>query len=117
MRTGPLLGLYRKMHIPDEFRSFLKKFYFTPRRSGLPAHSIRNSGRIATLVCWDQWVSRSGFGLAALTRRRTFIFYPTAIRLASCRRKAQYGRKRNHDAVAHDAAFATLLRTSIYVRR
>ena len=50
---GALLGLYRKMHIPDD-PLFFEKFYFTPGDLGFRAFDTK-FGRIATLVCWDQW--------------------------------------------------------------
>lgn len=72
---GTLLGLYRKMHIPDD-PLFFEKFYFTPGDLGFRAFDTR-FGRIATLVCWDQWYPEAA-RLAALTGAN-IIFYPTAI--------------------------------------
>src|SRR5450432_2542374 len=60
---GRVLGLYRKMHIPDD-PAYYEKFYFTPGDLGFPAFDTR-SGRIATLICWDQWYPE-GARLAAL---------------------------------------------------
>jgi N-carbamoylputrescine amidase len=50
---GALLGIYRKMHIPDD-PLFFEKFYFTPGDLGFRAFDTK-FGRIATLICWDQW--------------------------------------------------------------
>jgi N-carbamoylputrescine amidase len=50
---GSLLGIYRKMHIPDD-PLYYEKFYFTPGDLGFPNFDTR-FGRIGVLVCWDQW--------------------------------------------------------------
>ncbi|HVV01832.1 MAG TPA: nitrilase-related carbon-nitrogen hydrolase, partial [Verrucomicrobiae bacterium] len=50
---GSLLGLYRKMHIPDD-PLFYEKFYFTPGDLGFRAWQTRYA-KIGVLVCWDQW--------------------------------------------------------------
>src|SRR2546422_795800 len=50
---GRVLGIYRKMHIPDD-PAYYEKFYFTPGDLGFRAFDTR-VGRIGTLVCWDQW--------------------------------------------------------------
>ena len=72
---GKMIGLYRKMHIPDD-PSFYEKFYFTPGDLGFTAFDTP-VGRIATLICWDQWYPE-GARLAAL-RGAAVVFYPTAI--------------------------------------
>jgi N-carbamoylputrescine amidase len=72
---GALLGIYRKMHIPDD-PQFMEKFYFTPGDLGFRAFDTK-FGRIATLICWDQWYPE-GARLAALTGAN-ILFYPTAI--------------------------------------
>ncbi|MDX2022317.1 MAG: nitrilase-related carbon-nitrogen hydrolase, partial [Deltaproteobacteria bacterium] len=51
--TGESLGVYRKMHIPDD-PAFYEKFYFTPGDLGFKAFDTQ-AGRIGTLICWDQW--------------------------------------------------------------
>jgi N-carbamoylputrescine amidase len=73
--TGEVLGLYRKMHIPDD-PAFYEKFYFTPGDLGFRAFDVR-AGRIGTLICWDQWYPE-GARLTAL-QGAAVIFYPTAI--------------------------------------
>jgi N-carbamoylputrescine amidase len=72
---GNLLGLYRKMHIPDD-PLYYEKFYFTPGDLGFPCFDTP-FGRIATLVCWDQWYPEAA-RLASL-RGALVLFYPTAI--------------------------------------
>ena len=72
---GRLLGLYRKMHIPDD-PAYYEKFYFTPGDLGFPAFDTR-AGRVATLICWDQWYPE-GARLSALAGAAV-LFYPTAI--------------------------------------
>ena len=72
---GRLVGLYRKMHIPDD-PAYYEKFYFTPGDLGFPAFDTK-PGRIATLICWDQWYPE-GARMAAL-QGASVLFYPTAI--------------------------------------
>jgi N-carbamoylputrescine amidase len=72
---GRVLGLYRKMHIPDD-PAYYEKFYFTPGDLGFRAFDTR-SGRIGTLICWDQWFPEAA-RLAAL-RGAAVLFYPTAV--------------------------------------
>ena len=73
--TGEVIGLYRKMHIPDD-PAFYEKFYFTPGDLGFRAFDTRK-GRIGTLICWDQWYPE-GARLTAL-QGAAVLFYPTAI--------------------------------------
>jgi len=72
---GALIGLYRKMHIPDD-PLYYEKFYFTPGDLGFPNFDTRY-GRIGVLVCWDQWYPE-GARLSSL-RGANILFYPTAI--------------------------------------
>jgi N-carbamoylputrescine amidase len=72
---GSLKGLYRKMHIPDD-PGYYEKFYFTPGDLGFQAFDTR-FGRIASLICWDQWYPE-GARLASLLGA-SVLFYPTAI--------------------------------------
>src|ERR1041385_3559884 len=72
---GSINGLYRKMHIPDD-PLYYEKFYFTPGDLGFKAFDT-DSGRIGTLVCWDQWYPE-GARLTAL-QGANILFYPTAI--------------------------------------
>ncbi|HVZ16950.1 MAG TPA: nitrilase-related carbon-nitrogen hydrolase, partial [Terriglobales bacterium] len=50
---GSLLGVYRKMHIPDD-PLFYEKFYFTPGDLGFKAWQTKYA-KIGVLICWDQW--------------------------------------------------------------
>jgi len=72
---GSLLGVYRKMHIPDD-PLYYEKFYFTPGDLGFRAWQTKY-GKIGVLVCWDQWYPEA----ARLTAMQgaEILFYPTAI--------------------------------------
>jgi N-carbamoylputrescine amidase len=83
---GRLLGIYRKMHIPDD-PLYFEKYYFTPGDTGFKAFDTR-FGRIGVLVCWDQWFPE-GARLTAL-RGAQVLFYPTAIGWHP-REKAEWG--------------------------
>ncbi len=89
---GSLLGVYRKMHIPDD-PMFNEKYYFTPG-DAVPDDRLDNDGRIATqatgfrvwrtryanigvLICWDQWYPEAARITALLGA--DILFYPTAI--------------------------------------
>ena len=73
--SGEVVGLYRKMHIPDD-PAYYEKFYFTPGDLGFRAFDTQVA-RIATLICWDQWYPE-GARLASL-QGPSILFYPTAI--------------------------------------
>ncbi|MGA3267225.1 MAG: carbon-nitrogen hydrolase [Verrucomicrobiota bacterium] len=72
---GSLMGVYRKMHIPDD-PLYYEKFYFTPGDLGFCAWPTRY-GKIGVLICWDQWYPEA----ARLTvlQGAQILFYPTAI--------------------------------------
>ncbi len=89
---GSLLGVYRKMHIPDD-PLFNEKYYFVP---GDAAHDdrIAASGNVAkqasgfrvwrtryanigVLICWDQWYPEAARITSLLGA--DILFYPTAI--------------------------------------
>ncbi len=89
---GRLIGVYRKMHIPDD-PLYYEKFYFTPGDLGFRAFPTR-FGRVGTLVCWDQWYPE-GARLTALQGAH-ILFYPTAIGWHPAE-KAEFG------AAQHDA--------------
>lgn len=72
---GELLGIYRKMHVPDD-PLYFEKFYFTPGDLGFRVFQTR-FGRVAPLICWDQWFPEAA-RLAALAGAE-FLVYPTAI--------------------------------------
>ena len=114
---GSLLGVYRKMHIPDD-PMFNEKYYFAP---GDTAHDDRidaigeiakqasgfrvwhtKYANIGVLICWDQWYPEAARITSLLGA--DILFYPTAIgwhpaEKAGVRRVAG-GR------VAHDPAVA-----------
>jgi N-carbamoylputrescine amidase len=72
---GSLLGVYRKMHIPDD-PLYYEKFYFTPGDTGFKAWETK-FGKIGVLICWDQWYPE-GARLTAM-QGAEILFYPTAI--------------------------------------
>ena len=84
--SGRNMGLYRKMHIPDD-PSFYEKYYFTPGDLGFKVWDTR-AGRIGALICWDQWYPE-GARLTAL-QGASCLFYPTAIGWHP-QEKAKYG--------------------------
>lgn len=72
---GSLLGVYRKMHIPDD-PLYYEKFYFTPGDTGFRSWKTRHA-TIGVLICWDQWFPE-GARLTAM-QGADILFYPTAI--------------------------------------
>jgi N-carbamoylputrescine amidase len=89
---GSLLGIYRKMHIPDD-PLYFEKYYFTPGDLGFRCFDTRYA-RIAPLICWDQWYPEAA-RLAALAGAQ-ILFYPTAIGWHPAE-KAEFG-KAQHDS-------------------
>lgn len=89
---GRLVGMYRKMHIPDD-PLYYEKFYFTPGDLGFPSFATRPA-RIGALVCWDQWFPEAA-RLTALAGAQ-ILFYPTAIGW-------QFDEGGEIDAAQHDA--------------
>lgn len=72
---GSILGIYRKMHIPDD-PYFYEKFYFTPGDLGFQSFST-SVGNVGVCICWDQWFPESA-RLTAL-QGAEFLVFPTAI--------------------------------------
>lgn len=72
---GSYLGMYRKMHIPDD-PAYYEKFYFTPGDLGFKSFQTA-FGTLGVLICWDQWYPEAA-RLTALTGAE-ILFYPTAI--------------------------------------
>lgn len=72
---GSILGVYRKMHIPDD-PGFYEKYYFTPGDGGYKVFNTKY-GKIGTLICWDQWFPEA----ARITAMKgaELLVYPTAI--------------------------------------
>ncbi len=83
---GTFLGIYRKMHIPDD-PLFLEKYYFTPGDTGYKVFDTKYA-KVGTLVCWDQWYPEAA-RLTALQGAEV-LFYPTAIGWHP-KEKAEYG--------------------------
>ena len=89
---GSLLGVYRKMHIPDD-PLFNEKYYFTPgdaapdaRLDAIGQIAKQASGfrvwqtkyaKIGVLICWDQWYPEAARITSLLGA--DILFYPTAI--------------------------------------
>jgi N-carbamoylputrescine amidase len=89
---GSLLGVYRKMHIPDD-PLFNEKYYFTPGDAATDDHLDRigevakqasgfrvwktRFANIGVLICWDQWYPEAARITALLGA--DILFYPTAI--------------------------------------
>jgi N-carbamoylputrescine amidase len=97
---GTLLGVYRKMHIPDD-PLFNEKFYFTPgdaaddaaakvakQASGFRVWRTRYAD-IGVLICWDQWYPEAARITALLGA--DILFYPTAIAWHP-KEKAEFGK-------------------------
>jgi len=74
-KDGLIIGIYRKMHIPDD-PAYYEKFYFTPGDLGFRVFETQ-IGSIGTLICWDQWYPE-GARISAL-KGASILFYPTAI--------------------------------------
>ncbi len=113
---GQIIGVYRKMHIPDD-PGYYEKFYFTPGDLGFQAFDTP-VGRIGTLICWDQWYPEAA-RLTAL-RGAQIIFYPTAIgwhprekaALGAAQRDAWLTIQRAH-AIANGAYVAAVNRVGL----
>ena len=82
---GSLLGVYRKMHIPDD-PLYHEKYYFTPGEiyqhdeakppSGFRVFKTRYA-TIGVLICWDQWYPEAARITALMGAQ--ILLYPTAI--------------------------------------
>ena len=89
---GSILGIYRKMHIPDD-PLYYEKFYFTPGDTGFRTWNTKYA-KIGVLICWDQWFPE-GARLTAIQGAQ-ILFYPTAIGWHPSE-KAEYG-KAQHES-------------------
>jgi N-carbamoylputrescine amidase len=71
-----VLGVYRKMHIPDD-PLFNEKYYFTP--GDMPGFQVWKTryATIGVLICWDQWYPEAARITSLLGAQ--VLFYPTAI--------------------------------------
>jgi len=95
---GSLLGIYRKMHIPDD-PLYYEKFYFTPGDTGFRAWKTK-FGKIGVLICWDQWYPEAA-RLTAL-QGADILFYPTAI--------GWHPREKRRDGAKQHASWETIQR-------
>lgn len=74
---GRLAGKYRKMHIPDDLKNYYgEAFYFEKGDLGFRVFKTKY-GRVAAMVCWDQWFPEGA--RAAAAKGAQILFYPTAI--------------------------------------
>ena len=82
---GECLGVYRKMHIPDD-PLFYEKYYFAPGEAPSPERPDDDPGfrvwhtryaTIGVLICWDQWYPEAARITSLLGAQ--VLFYPTAI--------------------------------------
>jgi len=73
--TGKRIGVYRKMHIPDD-PGYYEKFYFRPGDLGFRVIPTR-FGKLGVAVCWDQWFPETARLLALAGAE--ILFFPTAI--------------------------------------
>ncbi len=89
---GKYLGMYRKMHIPDD-PAFYEKFYFTPGDLGYKTFETKYA-KIGILICWDQWYPEAA-RITALSGAE-ILFYPTAIGWATTQDEAT--NKEQYDA-------------------
>jgi len=101
---GSMLGVYRKMHIPDD-PLFNEKYYFTPGDAAIDDRGDRIAtvakqasgfrvwktrfANIGVLICWDQWYPEAARITALLGA--DILFYPTAIGWHP-REKAEFGK-------------------------
>jgi N-carbamoylputrescine amidase len=76
---GSYLGMYRKMHIPDD-PAYYEKFYFTPGDLGYRIFKTRYAD-FGVLICWDQWYPEAARITSLMGAE--ILFYPTAIGWAS----------------------------------
>jgi len=79
-KDGSVLGVYRKMHIPDD-PLYFEKYYFTPGETSSTedGYKVFNTSvaKLGVLICWDQWYPEAA-RITAL-KGAEIIFYPTAI--------------------------------------
>ena len=71
---GKLLGVYRKIHIPN-LQFYREQFYFSPGDTGLPVFET-SQGKIGIQICWDN-LFPEGSRILAL-RGAEIILAPTA---------------------------------------
>jgi N-carbamoylputrescine amidase len=72
---GTVLGIYRKIHIPDGI-GYSEKYYFSPGDTGFRVWKTRH-GAIGVGICWDQWFPECARSMAL--QGADVLLYPTAI--------------------------------------
>lgn len=72
---GSYLGMYRKMHIPDD-PAYFEKFYFTIGDLGYKVFKTKYA-TFGVLICWDQWYPEAARITSLMGAE--ILFYPTAI--------------------------------------
>ena len=72
---GAALGMYRKMHIPDD-PLYFEKYYFTPGDLGFVTVPTPFA-TLGPLICWDQWYPEAARVVAL--QGAQVLCYPTAI--------------------------------------
>lgn len=105
---GSILGIYRKMHIPDD-PAFYEKYYFTPGDLGFKAFKTK-FGKVGSLICWDQWYPE-GARITAL-QGASVLFYPTAIGWHPAE-KERYGKAQQESWITIQRAHA--IANGVYV--
>ena len=105
---GSLLGVYRKMHIPDD-PLYYEKYYFTPgdaavddRADAIARAAKQASGfrvwhtrfaNIGVLICWDQWYPEAARITSLLGA--DVLFLPDRHRMAPERKSPSSARRRS----------------------
>ena len=72
---GALLGVYRKIHIPDG-PGYEEKFYFRNGDTGFRVWDT-TFGKIGVGICWDQWFPECARAMVLMGAE--ILLYPTAI--------------------------------------
>lgn len=72
---GSILGVYRKIHIPDD-HFYQEKFYFKPGDMGFRVWETA-FGNIGIGICWDQWFPETARSL--VIKGAEILLFPTAI--------------------------------------
>ena len=72
---GTVLGIYRKIHIPDG-PGYEEKYYFSPGDTGFRVWQTRYA-TIGVGICWDQWFPEAARSMALMGAE--MLLYPTAI--------------------------------------
>ncbi|MGZ5889975.1 MAG: N-carbamoylputrescine amidase [Hyphomicrobium sp.] len=74
-KSGEILGVYRKSHIPDG-PGYQEKYYFRPGDTGFKTWTTQ-AGTLGVGICWDQWYPEAA--RAFVLAGAELLLYPTAI--------------------------------------